>query len=195
MKIHHLHHPKHGGLGYYGLYGLFIDLGRSRLLKYLAYASLVFILFMLTKKLFIFSLFVIFTGIIIYYTKLMHFPIDVSPLFFLEIVITKYYGIAYTILFILLAYIIPKTIAGQSMNWMSYVFISISMFSNLFVLIFPAMPLQTVGYLTSIIQYIGGVIFQSSFKPFFLSAADGFAYVLNNLLWFLIFSEVIVMVF
>ena len=172
----------------------FSALSRRGILRYLMYIPFVFIMFLLTKKLFVYTLFVIITGIIVYYTKLYHFPIDVSPLFFLEIVITKYYGIQFTLLFIVLAYIIPKTFAGQSMNWISYVFIGISMVSNLFVLIFPSMPLQIAGYLTSIIQYVCGVIFQSTIKPFFLSIGDGIANVLNNIIWFLIFSDLIVLI-
>jgi hypothetical protein len=98
----------------------------------------------------------------------------------------------YTLLFILLAYIIPKTIAGQSMNWISYVFISISLISNFIVIFLPSMPLQYLGYLTSIVQYVGGVLFQSRIKPFFISMADGIANTVNNLIWFLIFSDLIV---
>lgn len=141
------------------------------------------------------SIYLIFTGltaIIIYYTKLYHVPIDVSPLFFLEIVITRYYGIQYTLLYIVLAYIIPKTFAGSNMKFDSYVFISISMFANIFALIFPNMSLMLVGFLTSIVQYIGGVIFSLTMKPFFIAASDGVANVANNLLWFLIFTDLII---
>jgi hypothetical protein len=168
-------------------------LKNSRNFRYLLLIPIALILFILTRKLFLFALFVGITCIIVYYTKLVHFPIDVSPLFFLEIVITKYYKFGYTLLFILLAYIIPKAIAGTSMHFDSYLFILISLISNLVVLFFPMIPLQILGYLTSVIQYIGGAIYQSTFKPVFLCLADGFANVLNNLLWFLIFSEISVM--
>ncbi|NTV23818.1 MAG: hypothetical protein HGA85_05595 [Nanoarchaeota archaeon] len=166
-----------------------------RYTSYLKYVPIVALLLFMPKKLVLYSIFVGITAVIIYYTKLMHFPIDISPLFFLEIVITRYYGLGYSLLYIFLAYIIPKTIAGQSMNWMCYIFISLSMVANVFVLFFPSMPLQTVGFLTSVIQYILGVMFQSSFKPLMLSLADGFANVLNNIVWFLIFSDLIVFAF
>jgi hypothetical protein len=169
-----------------------LDFLKLNNVKIIAAAVVLLFLFFAERRVFMFAIFVIVTGIIIYYTKLIHFPIDVSPLFFLEIVITRYYGIGFTLLYIFLAYIVPKTFAGTSMKWDSYVFIGISMFANLFVLFFTSMPLHLVGYITSVIQYIGGVLFQSSFKPPFLAALDGLANVTNNIIWFLIFSDLIV---
>ena len=173
---------------------LFENLARKDLFKYLKFFPLLLLMFIFTKRIFIYSIFTVFTAIIIYYTKLYHLPIDVSPLFFLEIVITRYYGMQYTLLFVLLAYILPKTYAGSNMKFDSYVFISISMFANVFALIFPEMPLLAVGLITSIAQYIGGVIFQTTFKPLMFSVGDGIANVANNILWFLIFSDLIVFV-
>ena len=152
-------------------------------------------LFFFYRKASLYVFFLGITAIIIYYTKLYHVPIDVSPLFFLEIVITKYYGFGFTLLYVLLAYIIPKTFAGSNMNMNSYIFISISMIANVFVMVFPTMPLIWVGFLTSIIQYIGGMIYQSTMMPVFFCAIDGLGNVANNLLWFLIFSDVIVWLF
>jgi len=150
------------------------------------------IAFLFYRKAAIYLFFIFFTALIIYYTKMIHFPIDVSPLFFLEIVITRYYGIKYTLFYIFFAYIIPKTFAGSNMKFDSYVFISISMLANLFVMVFPNMPLMQVGFITSIIQYIGGVIFSMTMKPFFVAVADGIGNVTNNLLWFLLFSDFVV---
>ncbi len=163
--------------------------------RYVLYLPAIILLYALTKKWFIYSVFVGLTAIIIYYTKLYHIPIDVSPLFFLEIVITRYFGLQFTLLYVFLAYIIPKTFAGSNMKFDSYVFISISMVANAFALLFPTMPLLTVGLITSVIQYVGGIMFSMTMKPFFMAAADGIANVLNNLLWFLIFSDLIVMLF
>ena len=177
-------------IGYFNqFYG---ELSRNKNFKYLKYLPLVILMLIFVKSLFLYFMFTVFTAIIIYYTKLYHFPIDISPLFFLEVVITRYYGLPYTLLFILIAYIVPKTFAGSNMKFDSYVFITISMFANFFVLLFPNMPLLTVGFLTSIAQYIGGVIFSLTMKPLFLAAADGIANVMNNILWFLVFSGLIV---
>ena len=112
--------------------------------------ALFFLLF--AKRTFIYLFFVGFTAFIIYYSKLYHVPIDVSPLFFLEIVITRYYGIQYTLLYILLAYIIPKTFAGTNMKIDSYIFISIALFSNLFVPFFPGIPLMMMGFFNGLRQ-------------------------------------------
>ena len=149
-------------------------------------------LFFTYRKISLYLFFMGVTALIIYYSKLYHVPIDISPLFFLEIVITRYYGMQYTLLYVFTAYIIPKTFAGQNMKFDSYVFIAISMIANVLVLLFPGMPLMMAGFLTSIIQYILGVFFSMTMKPFVLAAADGFANVANNLVWFLIFSDAVV---
>jgi hypothetical protein len=158
--------------------------------------AIVLILSLFFKKMI--TLYIIFTAItyvIVYYTKLWHVPIDISPLFFLGVVITRYYGFQYMILFYTIAYLIPKTLAGHTANWLSYIFISISWLSFLFVYIAPAsMSLQTMGYLTSIIQFVLSAMFQSTMKPLLVSLADGVGNVLNNLVWFLIFSDMIVFI-
>ncbi|MFH2020114.1 MAG: hypothetical protein ABIJ34_01790 [archaeon] len=165
-------------------------LGSKKLRIIIAFALLLFLVFFY-KKAFIYVLFLGVTALIIYYTKLYHVPIDISPLFFLEIVITRYYGLQYTLIFILFGYIIPKTFAGTNMKFDSYVFIAISMFANIFVLVFSGMPLIMVGFITSIIQYIVGVLFSMTMKPAALAMLDGVANVANNLVWFLVFSDII----
>ena len=147
------------------------------------------------RKIVFYIFFILITGYITYYSKLYHIPIDVSPLFFLEIVITRYYGIKYTLLFILLAYFGPKILAGHAANWMSYAFVGVSLMANLFVIFFPNMNLQTIGYITSVIQYIGGIFINMTLKPFYFAVADGIANVTNNLLYFLIFTDFIIMLF
>ncbi len=150
------------------------------------------ILFLVFKKAALYLVFIAMTAAIIYYTKLYHFPIDISPLFFLEIVITRYYGMQYTLIYVFLGYIIPKTFAGTNMKFDSYMFIAISMLANLFVLLFPSMNLMAVGFITSIFQYFLGVMFSMTMRPFFLAVADGIANVTNNILWFFMFSDLIV---
>ncbi|MCM2326061.1 MAG: hypothetical protein NDI94_06360 [Candidatus Woesearchaeota archaeon] len=149
------------------------------------------LIFFMFKMIALYLVFIGITAMIIYYTKLYHIPIDISPLFFLEVVITRYYGFSYTLAYVLVAYIIPKTLAGTNMKFDSYMFIAVSMVACLFAYAFPTMPLIYLGLLTSIIQYIGGVIFSMTMRPFFLSILDGIANVTNNLLWFLIFSDLI----
>jgi hypothetical protein len=147
------------------------------------------------KKTFLFVVFIALTAIITYYTKLYHVPIDISPLFFLQIVITRYYGLKYTAIFILLGYFVPKIIAGHAANWMSYAFIGLSMLCNLLSVYMGGLSLQAVGYITSVIQYIGGIFITMTMKPFYFAALDGIANVTNNLIWFLIFSDFIILLF
>jgi len=166
---------------------------KAKEMKYILLGLLLIITFLSAKKTFLYVIFTIFTSIIIYYSKLYHFPIDVSPLFFLEVVIARYYGLQWTLLFILLAYIVPKTLAGSSMNWESYIFIAIGLIPVTVSIFFKQVPLIYVGYASSIVQYIGGVIFQSRMKPLILCLSDGVANVTNNMLWFLIFSDLMVL--
>jgi hypothetical protein len=155
-------------------------------------AAFAIVLFFVFKEAALYLIFLGLTAVIIYYSKLYHFPIDISPLFFLEIVITRYYGMQYTLLYVFFGYIIPKTFAGTNMKFDSYAFIAISMLANLFVLMFPNMDLMMVGFITSIVQYFLGVLFSLTMRPLFLAIADGIANVTNNILWFFIFSDFIV---
>jgi len=169
-----------------------MDVLKSKHFRIAVLSITLLIIFSQYKKRAIYVTFLILNGIIIYYSKLYHFPIDVSPLFFLEIVITRYYGLEWTLLFILLSYIVPKTLAGSSMNWMSYIFISIGLIPVVISMFFKNVPLVYLGYASSVIQYIGGVLFQSTMRPMLLCLGDGVANVLNNIIWFLLFSDVIV---
>ena len=165
---------------------------KDKRLRIVVFALLGIFLLFTYKKAAVYLGFVALTAVITYYSKLYHLPFDVTPLFFLEIVITRYYGYEYMLLFILIAYIIPKVVAGSGMNWMSYAFISVSLLANALSLMLTGLSLQTVGYITSVIQYIGGIFVGMVGRPFYIAASDGIANVTNNLLWFLIFSDVVV---
>ena len=132
-----------------------------------------------------------------YYQKLYHLPIDLSPLFFLECVITKYYGLSYTLLFVLIAYLVPKAMVGGLGNWISYVFISIGIMGTLPFILIPGFDLMTGGLLGCLILYLGAAIFQSIGlgKNFIICLSDGIGNILPNIVWFLIFSDVITWVF
>ncbi len=189
--INHRAHNKNENLNKIFLF--LNDLFKNKTFKYLRFLPVLLLLIMLTKKWFVFGVFILLTYIIVYYTKLWHVPIDVSPLFFFGVIITKYYGFGYVLIFYFIGYLIPKTLAGHSANWLSYVFISISWLSFLCVYLFPSsMSLQILGYITSIIQFVLSAVFQSTMKPLLISLGDGIANVLNNLIWFLIFSDAIV---
>jgi len=155
-------------------------------------AFILIILFFIARRSFLYVFFIAITALIIYYSKFYHIPIDVSPLFFLEIVITRYYSFNHTLLYVLLGYIIPKTFAGSNMKMDSYIFIAISMIANLVSLLFPTMHLMTLGFLMSIIQYVGGILYSTTMRPLVIAAVDGIANVMNNLVWFLIFSDLII---
>jgi len=171
---------------------LLLAIINTKEIRYVLIGLLLLITFISAKKAFVYVIFLILNGYIIYYTKLYHVPIDVSPLFFLEIVITRYYGLQWMLLFVFVSYIIPKTMAGSSMNWISYVYISIGLVPCIISVFFTTVPLVYVGYASSIIMYIGGAIFTSTMQPMILALSDGVANVTNNMLWFLIFSDLMV---
>ena len=194
MATQFIHHTGHNNNSIQNKILIFLnDLSKNKTFKYLRFLPVLLLLIMLTKKWFVFGVFILLTYIIVYYTKLWHVPIDVSPLFFFGVIITKYYGFGYVLIFYFIGYLIPKTLAGHSANWLSYIFISISWLSFLCVYLFPnSMSLQILGYITSLIQFVLSAMFQSTMKPLLISLGDGVANVLNNLIWFLIFSDLIV---
>lgn len=171
---------------------LLLAIINTKEIRFVLLGLILIITFLSAKKTFLYVVFTIINGYIIYYTKLYHVPIDVSPLFFLEIVITRYYGLQWMLLFVFLSYIIPKTMAGSSMNWISYVYISIGFIPCIMSVFFKTVPLVYVGYASSVIMYIGGAIFSTTMQPLILALSDGVANVTNNMLWFLIFSDIIV---
>ena len=164
----------------------------SKNFKYYLLGFFILVLLLFAKKTSFYLMFIGINAVIIFYSKLYHLPIDVSPLFFFEIVITRYYGLNYTLIFILLSYIIPKILAGQGMKWESYAFIGVSILINVISLYMTGLSIQTVGFITSIFQYIGGIFIGMVMRPFVLAAIDGVANITNNLIWFLIFSDLVV---
>ncbi len=194
MATQNVHHKSSNtNSGQNKILATFNNLSKNKTFKYLRFLPVLILLIMFTKKWFVFGVFTILTYYIVYYTKLWHVPIDVSPLFFFGVVITRYYGFGNMLLFYLLAYFIPKTLTGHSASWISYIFVSISWASFLCVFLFPSsMSLQLLGYITSVIQFTLSAMFQSTMKPLMMSIADGIGNVMNNLIWFLIFSDLVV---
>lgn len=168
------------------------SISRSKHIGTVFLALIAIVLFFKVRRISLYIIFVLITGILTYIKKLYHLPIDITPLFFLEIVITRYYGLGYMLLFILLGYVIPAVLGGGGFKWESYAFVSVSIFCNLISVFMVGLELQVVGYLTSIIQYVGGIFIGMVMKPFFVAAADGIANVTNNLLWFLIFTDLVI---
>ncbi|MBT3720736.1 hypothetical protein HN789_04025 [archaeon] len=170
---------------------------KSKIFQGIVGLIVIILIFRFAKKTALFVIFAVLTYQIVYYQKLYHLPIDLSPLFFLECVITKYYGLSYTLLFVLIAYLVPKAMVGGLGNWISYVFISIGIMGTLPFILIPGFDLMTGGLLGCLILYLGAAIFQSIGlgKNFIICLSDGIGNILPNIVWFLIFSDVITWVF
>ena len=143
------------------------------------------------RKATLYLVFLMVTAVITYYSKLYHLPFDISPLFFFQIVITKYYGFSYTLAYIPFAYIIPKILAGSGFNWESYAFLAVELVANIPVIFLSSLNLEALGMIAIVMLYFGGLCIGLISKPFFVAALDGIANNLGNLTWFLIFSHLI----
>lgn len=170
---------------------------KSKIFQGIVVILVLIIIFRFAKKAAMFLIFTIITYQITYYAKLYHLPFDISPLFFLECVITKFYGLNYTMLFILLSYLVPKALVGGLGNWQSYVFLTIGIIGNLPFILFPSFDLFIGGMIANLILYIGGIIGQNVLmgKNVFICISDGVANIMNNVVWFLIFSDLINWIF
>jgi hypothetical protein len=169
---------------------------KSKIFQGLVLLIAIVLIFTFAKNAALFVIFVVLTYQIVYYVKLYHFPIDISPLFFLECVITKYYGFGYTLLFVFLAYLVPKAMVGGLGNWISYVFISIGLMGTIPFMIYPGLDLFTGGMIGCLILYFGAAMFQTFGLGMNLifCLSDGVGNVLPNIVWFLIFSDVIALI-
>lgn len=166
---------------------------KSKIFQGIVILIVIILIFMFAKNAALFVIFVVVTYQIVYYQKLYHLPMDLSPLFFLECVITKHYGVGYTFLFVFLAYLVPKAMVGGLGNWVSYVFISIGILGTLPFMIYPGFDLFTGGMFGCLILYFGAALFQTFGlgMNMIFCLSDGIGNVLPNVVWFLIFSDVI----
>jgi hypothetical protein len=165
--------------------------GSGRLKK--AIISLILVLlFLIAKKPVIFLSFIIISGIFAYYSALSMLPIEVGPFFFFEIIIARYFGFNYVILFAVIGYIIPKFMAGGGLKITSYAFIPVIILIAYLSSFFTMLSLSTIGYISSIILYGGEVMINTVFEPFPINFVDVLDDLVNNLAWFLLFSNVAV---
>ncbi len=162
--------------------------------RYIIAIVLLLLLFIFFRETAMFVFFVVLTGTIAYYSKLYHMPFDISPLFFFQIAVTRYYGPGYMLILVFFGYIIPKFAAGGGTNMISYVFILQSSLISLMTLLppFAGMDLLTLGLITTVLQYIGGTLINLTMKPLMFSLLEGLATATNNLIYFLALSDVVV---
>lgn len=127
-----------------------MNIKNSELKKYLVLfgvAVLSILLIIKMSKFMIFLGLTIISGIIVfvnYYTEL---PLDISPVFFLSIIITSTYGFHYTIPFVLLAGFIPSVVS-RGIGFDCFMYLGVNLLVNF---IFTSFSFNSI--------VIGGIIF------------------------------------
>lgn len=167
------------------------SLSRSKNARKLFLILSFMILFFIAKKPFVFAAFIIISGIFAYYSALSMLPIEIGPFFFFEVVLARYFGINYVIIFAIAGYLMPKLLAGGGLKITGYAFIPIIILIA-YVTSFFTYNLATLGYIACFVLYLAEAMINMIFEPFPLYFIDVLDDLVNNLAWFLLFSNVIV---
>ncbi len=84
-----------------------------------------------TQKILIFLALTLISGIICFFNYSMRLPFDITPVFFLSIIITNTYGFGYTVLFVILSGFIPSILSGGEASMSSIMYLVVNLLVNL----------------------------------------------------------------
>ena len=138
-------------------------LSRYRIKKrHIAASLLVLIVFLLNNKYFMFGFISILSGVFsFYHDKHNHSPIDFKLALFMGILVTKYFGLTFTILFFIFSDLIPSILGGGSIEGADLLFIGWYFIVNSVVLLFPGADIVVLGIFLVLLETIGSTMIKS----------------------------------
>lgn len=170
----------------------YLSIGKTKVILLFLFVILITLVY---RKTGLYLLFILVTGTITFYSKLMFIPFDVSPFFFFQIVIAKYYGIILIIPLIIFGYIIPKLMAGRGIDFPTILYIGVATLISYVSTFLQSMKLGYIGIVSSIVNYIFSGIIGKIEKPIVFAFLHGIPYLTVNILWFLLFGDIIGLIF
>jgi hypothetical protein len=165
---------------------------------HLFFLLLILVLFMYNKRYFVFAMLTFFSAIFgFYHSKFNRTPIDFKLALFLGIFITRYYGIMFTFIFFIISDIIPALLGGDSINGPDLFFIGWYFIVNTIVLLFPSVPMTTIGPILVVIESIGSIIINTKIGgiPGIMSIWIQIINITARITYFLLFSGLLEIIF
>ena len=166
-------------------------------IKFLFITILVIMSFFIAKKLFIFAMLTLLGAVFGYYHDFVNkTAIDFRLTFVLGIIITRHYGLLYTVVFFISSQIIPTIIAGGRIDGPTIVFyFEYFVFYGL-VLLFPYVDIIILGIILVSIEVIFGFFINGFLGvPWIMSFFASFIALVMRIIYFLTLGRLIEFVF
>jgi hypothetical protein len=165
--------------------------------KYLLIAILIFLVFIFSRKYFLFGVVTAASFLFsMYHAKYNRTPMDFKFALFFGLFISRYYGIVFTLFFFIISDIIPSLIGGESIKGSDLFFFGWYFLVNALVYIFPNVPLSILGPVIVIVEAIGSFFINSTFGiPAIMSFFVSILTIIVRIIYFLIFSGILEVVF
>lgn len=107
----------------------------------------------------IFFILCLVSGLLVFINYTIKVPVDFTPVFFFSILITRFYGIGYSLLFLVIGGVLPTLISGVVIDVNYFLVLIITVLINLVSLFFTTFNLIIVGIiLTFIYSILDGVV-------------------------------------
>jgi len=107
-----------------------------------------------TQRILIFLALTLISGIICFLNYSTKLPFDITPIFFLSIIITNTYGFGYTVLFVILSGFIPSVLSGGEASMDSFMYLIVNLIVNLLSIQFLGNNIVFGGIVFSVIYSI-----------------------------------------
>jgi hypothetical protein len=119
-----------------------------------------------------------------YYSRL---PIDITPIFFFSVIITFNYGFLLSALFVLVAGVLPRFLAGADMSFDGVFYIFLNLLTNLVLIMIAPADVILYGFIASIFYFLSasffsGLVNSEVFKEFLVALINigiSFFYFMN----------------
>jgi hypothetical protein len=142
---------------------------RFKLRSFLLIALLFFLGVFMFRKIAGFLLISLIVMVITYFNYSFKLPFDITPVLFVSLILSREYNLVYSIIFLMIAGIIPMVLTGGSFDHTTLFYLSVRIivnFINTYLLSFPAMPVLIImAILDHLIGTIGSVsLFGANFS-------------------------------
>ncbi|MBN2368730.1 hypothetical protein JXC34_06935 [Candidatus Woesearchaeota archaeon] len=155
--------------------------------KHLLLPLILVIFFIINRKYFMFGLLTILSGIFsFYHDRINRSPIDLKMPLVLGIIIARYYGVLFAVIFFVLSDLIPSILGGGEVEGRSLVFFAWTFAIYGAVTYFPQINIITLGIILVSIEVVGSLLINRLFGiPMFVSLFSSALSYLFRIVYFL----------
>lgn len=165
--------------------------------KHIVFALLLVIASSINFKLFLFAILTFASAVFSYYhDKHNRTPFDFRPALFLGIIITRFYGLEYTLAYFIISNVIPTILAGGRIEGSTFIFYVEFFVFFASVLLFPKADIIFLGIILICIEAVLGTFINQFFGvPGFLAISAGIIAICVRAIYFMTIGEFMVFVF